>query len=231
MVRRYNKKVNLFFNGEKIVGVALFRMVLTKVLVKKGPDYINRLIGKPGNYVTRNKDELKLSGKVYLEKAIERIGDTGFYYRFKHNNDVIFNFIKELCPSIDVTMDIVDVDNNVSVDTVVSVDNNVVNGYHNHHILPRSAFPEFADLNKYIWNCISLPIDRHNAYHKLNGGTYTSSNGFTNWVGTLNEFCKANNIDFDVDGFMVSYNKAVANIKRDLEYRFLRFDIQKPDLV
>jgi hypothetical protein len=209
----------ILINNTAMTGRAALEYAILENMKDSTVDDINNIIGTAKSFITRNPDELKTGIKA--DEGVKEIGNTGYYYRFWHSQAQQLRIICNLGLDASIIKD----------DSEPEIEENIVdddtNDSHLHHILPKSAYPEFSNLIKNPWNGIDLPSDKHKDYHKMMGGTGTSPNRFTNWFGIFNEFCKVNGIDFNTAAFMTSFNEAVVKHKKEIEFQMLGYDIQK----
>lgn len=132
------------------------------------------------------KADFIASVEQYNEKTFILLNDGNYFLnnmgglkaqRLLSNIGVTFNKLSE------ETVDDDELDAlNDNVDVVVN------ENCHLHHILPKSAYGEFKDLNKFAWNGIRLPKNLHSSYHAYMGGFDKSNNVDVDWAAELFKF-------------------------------------------
>jgi hypothetical protein len=82
---------------------------------------------------------------------------------------------------------------------------------HLHHILPKSSYPQFANLDKNPWNGILLPSNIHASFHSFMGGYNKSSDESLDWNKLLFEFLEQSLIKNQIPNIDLNLKKSEFN--------------------
>jgi hypothetical protein len=156
------------------------------------------------NDISENNNLKQYSHDDITAKMASNNRYTPSYFALLNNgnyimNNYTFDQIQNFLLTIGVELFKIDDDgNDIILDDDMDViiddmdDNNDVNEKcHLHHILPKSSYPGFANLDKYEWNGILLPSNIHASFHSFMGGYNKSSDESMEWFNMLFEFLES----------------------------------------
>jgi hypothetical protein len=149
----------------------------TIIKLKSSKNYIKTdfVLLSNGNYILNNYNT------NYIKNVFKSIG-----FDLIKIDDVIDD-VDVIIDDIDVIID--DIDDVIDdIDDVIDVNIDVNEKCHLHHILPKSSYPQFANLDKNPWNGILLPSNIHASFHSFMGGYKNSNDKSLDWFKLLFEF-------------------------------------------